>query len=158
MRLSYTADNKWETMFEGKNTTKTEGSAWEPRKEHQLALMLQGNKASAYIDGKSLGEGEVPLTGEKPLGLFGFCFGACEIGDGVEKPSPKEIGKKPRVTVTNVFLYNRPLNSTEMTAIKYRKPALARGSESQADDVPQTIASAGSAAPGPGELPAAPGR
>ncbi|PBJ79553.1 trans-sialidase [Trypanosoma cruzi cruzi] len=158
MGLSYTADNKWETKFEGKNTTKTEGSAWEPRKAHQLALMLQGNKASAYIDGKSLGEGEVPLTGEKPLGLFGFCFGACEIGDGVEKPSPKEIGKKPRVTVTNVFLYNRPLNSTEMTAIKYRKPALARGSESQADDVPQTIASAGSAAPGPGELPAAPGR
>ncbi|EKF99562.1 trans-sialidase, putative, partial [Trypanosoma cruzi] len=72
MRLSYTADNKWETMFEGKNTTTTEGSAWEPRKEHQLALMLQGNKASAYIDGKSLAEGEVPLTGETPLGLLGF--------------------------------------------------------------------------------------
>ncbi|PBJ77818.1 trans-sialidase [Trypanosoma cruzi cruzi] len=160
MRLSYTADNKWETMFEGKNTTTTEGSAWEPRKEHQLALMLQGNKASAYIDGKSLGEGEVPLTGETPLALFGFCFGACEIGDGVdeEESSPEEIGKKPRVTVTNVFLYNRPLNSTEMTAIKYRKPVLARGSESQADDVPQTIASAGSAAPGPVEVPAAPGR
>ncbi|KAF8306613.1 putative trans-sialidase, Group II [Trypanosoma cruzi] len=159
MRLSYTADNKWETMFEGKNTTKTEGSAWEPRKEHQLALMLQGNKASAYIDGKSLGEGEVPLTGEKPLGLFGFCFGACDIGDDdEEESSQEEIGKKPRVTVTNVFLYNRPLNSTEMTAIKYRKPALARGSESQADDVPQTIASAGSAAPAPEELPAAPGR
>ncbi|ESS63072.1 trans-sialidase [Trypanosoma cruzi Dm28c] len=160
MRLSYTADNKWETMLEGKDTTKTEGSAWEPRKEHQLALMLQGNKASAYIDGKSLGEGEVPLTGEKPLGLFGFCFGACEIGDGVEeeKASPKKIGKKPRVTVTKVFLYNRPLNSTEMTAIKYRKPVSARGSESQADDVPQNIASAGSAAPDPGELPAALGR
>ncbi|EKG05259.1 trans-sialidase, putative [Trypanosoma cruzi] len=147
-------------MFEGKNTTTTEGSAWEPRKEHQLALMLQGNKASAYIDGKSLAEGEVPLTGETPLGLFGFCFGACDIGDGDddEESSPKEIGKKPRVTVTNVFLYNRPLNSTEMRAIKDRIPVLARGSESQADDVPQTIASAGSAAPGPGELPAALGR
>ncbi|RNE97038.1 trans-sialidase [Trypanosoma cruzi] len=56
MGLSYTADNKWETMVKGKNTTKTEGSAWKPRKEHQLALMLQGNKASAYIDGKSLGK------------------------------------------------------------------------------------------------------
>ncbi|RNC53568.1 trans-sialidase-like protein, partial [Trypanosoma cruzi] len=95
MRLSYTADNKWETMFEGTNTTTTEGSTWEPKKEHQVALMLEGNKASVYIDGESLGEGEVPLTGETPLGLFGFCFGVCEIDDNdEEKPSPKEIGKK----------------------------------------------------------------
>ncbi|RNC45775.1 trans-sialidase [Trypanosoma cruzi] len=128
MRLSYTADNKWETMFEGTNTTTTEGSTWEPRKEHQVALMLQGNKASVYVDGKSLGEEEVPLTGETPLELVGFCFGACgedddgEEEDSQEESSPEEIGKKPRVTVTNVFLYNRPLNSTEMRAIKDRIP------------------------------------
>ncbi|ESS60558.1 trans-sialidase [Trypanosoma cruzi Dm28c] len=164
MRLSYTADNKWETMVKGDTKTTTESGIWEAGKEHQVALMLQGNKASVYIDGGSLGEEEAPLTGETPLDFFGFCFGACDIGDdddeesSPEESSQEEIGKKPRVTVANVFLYNRPLNSTEMTAIKDRKPVLARGSESQADDVPQAIASAGSAATGPREVPAAPGR
>ncbi|EKG02278.1 trans-sialidase, putative [Trypanosoma cruzi] len=172
MRLSYTADNKWETMFKGETTTR--GGTWEAGKEYQVVLMLQGNKASVYIDGESLGEEESLSTDERPLDVADFCFGACDIGDdGVnddeeeepspeepspEESSPKEIGKKPRVTVTNVFLYNRPLNFTELTAIKDRKPVLARGSESQADDVPQTIASAGSAAPGPVEVSAALGR
>ncbi|RNF20859.1 trans-sialidase [Trypanosoma cruzi] len=164
MRLSYTADNKWETMFEEDKKLTTESRPWVPGKEYQVVLMLQGNKASVYIDGKSLGEEEALSTDERPLDVAGFCFGACDIGDdGVnddeeEEPSSMEIGKKHRVTVTNVFLYNRPLNPTEMTAIKDRKPVLARGSESQADDVPQTIASAGSAAPDPGEVSAAPGR
>ncbi|KAF5219089.1 Concanavalin A-like lectin/glucanases superfamily [Trypanosoma cruzi] len=159
MRLSYTADNKWETMFEGTNTTTTESSTWEPKKEHQVALMLQGNKASVYIDGESLGEGEVPLTGETPLGLFGFCFGVCEIDDNdEEKPSPKEIGKKPRVTVTNVFLYNHPLNSTEMRAIKDRIPVPTRAPEPQVKIAPKPVAPAVPAVPGPEKIPAAAGR
>ncbi|KAF8280596.1 putative trans-sialidase, Group II [Trypanosoma cruzi] len=174
MRLSYTADNKWETIFKDDKKPTTESRPWEPKKEHQVALMLQGNKASVYIDGKLLGEEEALSTDERPPDVLRFCFGTCDIDDGdeeededeveesspeeasPEKPSTKEIGKEPRLTVTNVFLYNRPLNSTEMTAIKERIPVLARGPESQADDVPQTIASAGSAVPGPLEVPAAP--
>ncbi|KAF5216386.1 hypothetical protein ECC02_010862 [Trypanosoma cruzi] len=106
MGVSYTADNKWGKMFE--DNTKTQSSTWEPKKEHQVALMLQGQKASVYIDGRLLGEEEVPLKGETPLELFWFCFGACD----------EDAGQKTKVTVTNVFLYNRPLNSTEMRAIK----------------------------------------
>ncbi|EAN88154.1 trans-sialidase, putative [Trypanosoma cruzi] len=146
MRLSYTADNKWETIVEGKMTKPTtESRLWVPKEEYQVALMLQGNKASVYIDGESLGEEEALSTDERPIDVAGFCFGACEMHN-----SP--------VTVKNVFLYNRPLNSTEMTAIKDRIPVPKRAPESQADDVPQTVASAGSAAPGPREVPAAPGR
>ncbi|KAF5215788.1 hypothetical protein ECC02_011485 [Trypanosoma cruzi] len=175
MRLSYTADNKWETMFEGEKTTQS--STWEPKKEHQVALMLQGNKASVYIDGESLGEEEAPLTGETPLELFGFCFGACDLGDddddgdeeedasqeeaSLKEPSPKKIGKKPRVTVTNVFLYNRPLNPTEMRAIKDRIPVSTRAPEPQVKIAPKPVAPAAPAAPavpGPREVPAAPGR
>ncbi|EKG05898.1 trans-sialidase, putative [Trypanosoma cruzi] len=37
MRLSYTADNKWETMFDDKVT---KSGTWEPKKEYQVALML----------------------------------------------------------------------------------------------------------------------
>ncbi|RNE95627.1 trans-sialidase [Trypanosoma cruzi] len=46
--LSWSHNKKWETMFKGKTTTRC--STWEPRKEYQVALMLQGNKASAHID------------------------------------------------------------------------------------------------------------
>ncbi|EAN89670.1 putative trans-sialidase, Group II [Trypanosoma cruzi] len=164
MGLSYTADKTWETIFKGKTKPTTESRHWVPKKEHQVALMLQGNKASVYIDGESLGEEEVPLTGETPLELFGFCFGACDLGDdgeeeaSPEKPSPKGIGKKPRVTVTNVFLYNRPLNSTEMTAIKDRIPVPKRAPEPQVKIAPKPVAPALPAVPGPREVPAAPGR
>ncbi|KAF5215147.1 hypothetical protein ECC02_012179 [Trypanosoma cruzi] len=167
MGLSYTADKTWETIFKGETKPTTESRHWVPKKEHQVALMLQGNKASVYIDGESLGEEEVPLTGETPLELFGFCFGACDFGDdgddddeeaSPEKPSPKGIGKKPRVTVTNVFLYNRPLNSTEMTAIKDRIPVPKRAPEPQVKIAPKPVAPAVPAVPGPREVPAAPGR
>ncbi|KAF5219805.1 hypothetical protein ECC02_007234 [Trypanosoma cruzi] len=167
MGLSYTADKTWETIFKGETKPTTESRHWVPKKEHQVALMLQGNKASVYIDGESLGEEEVPLTGETPLELFGFCFGPCDFGDdgddgeeeaSPEKPSPKGIGKKPRVTVTNVFLYNRPLNSTEMTAIKDRIPVPKRAPEPQVKIAPKPVAPAVPAVPGPREVPAAPGR
>ncbi|KAF8304491.1 putative trans-sialidase, Group II [Trypanosoma cruzi] len=153
MRLSYTADNKWETILKGETTT-TESRPWVPKKEHQVALMLQGNKASVYIDGESLGEREVLLTDGTPLEPFGFCFGACDFGDE-EEDSPKKIGKKPHVTVTNVFLYNRPLNSTERTAIKDRKPVPKRAPEPQVKIAPKPVAPA---VPGPREVPAALGR
>ncbi|EKG00579.1 trans-sialidase, putative, partial [Trypanosoma cruzi] len=154
MRLSYTADNKWETMFKGETKPTTERSRpWEPKKEHQVALMLHGNKASVYIDGESLEE-EVLLTDGTPLEPFGFCFGACDFGDE-EEDSPKKIGKKPHVTVTNVFLYNRPLNSTERTAIKDRKPVPKRAPEPQVKIAPKTVAPAAPAVPGPREVPAA---
>ncbi|PWU88360.1 putative trans-sialidase, Group II [Trypanosoma cruzi] len=161
MRLSYTADNKWETMLKDETKPTTERSRpWEPKKEHQVALMLQGNKASVYIDGESLGEREVLLTDGTPLEPFGFCFGACDFGDE-EEDSPEEIGKKPLVTVTNVFLYNRPLNPTERTAIKDRKPVPKRAPEPQVKIAPKPVAPVAPAAPavpGPREVPAALGR
>ncbi|EAN85603.1 putative trans-sialidase, Group II [Trypanosoma cruzi] len=157
MRLSYTADNKWETMLKDEEKT-TKSGTWKAGKEYQVALMLQGKKRSVYVDGELLGEEEVPLTGETPLEPFGFCFGACGEDDDGEESSPEEIGKKPSVTVTNVFLYNRPLNSTEMIAIKDRKPVPKRAPEPQVKIAPIPIAPTVSAVPGPRELPAAPGR
>ncbi|RNE96922.1 putative trans-sialidase [Trypanosoma cruzi] len=144
MGILYTADSKWVTMFDGKNTM-TEGSTWEPKKEYQVALMLQGNKASVYIDGLSLGEEEAQLTGERQLELAYFCFGACGI-------------QNFPVTVKNVFLYNRPLNPTEMRALKDRIPVSTRAPEPQVKIAPKPVAPAAPAVPGPREVPAAPGR
>ncbi|PWU85119.1 putative trans-sialidase, Group II [Trypanosoma cruzi] len=117
MGVVYTADKEWVTIF---NDKRTKSGTWEPKKEYQVALMLQGNKASVYVDGKLLGEEETMLTVGTPLELVRFCFGACETHNFP-------------VTVKNVFLYNRPLNSTEMTAIKDRKPKDEKGSSDGED-------------------------
>ncbi|EKF98658.1 trans-sialidase, putative, partial [Trypanosoma cruzi] len=55
MGVLYTADKRWGTIF---NDKITKSGTWEPGKEYQVALMLQGNKSFVYIDGLSLGEEE----------------------------------------------------------------------------------------------------
>ncbi|RNC40560.1 putative trans-sialidase, partial [Trypanosoma cruzi] len=102
---SYSHNKKWETTFEG--TTTTRSSTWEPKEECQVALMLQGNNASVDVDGQLLGEEEVPLTGQRPPEVLRFCFRACG-------------GHESHVTVKNVFLYSRLLNSTAIRALKDR--------------------------------------
>ncbi|EKF38044.1 trans-sialidase, putative [Trypanosoma cruzi marinkellei] len=134
MGLSYTADKTWETVFKGNKTTQS--GSWEPKKEYQVTLMLQGKKASVYIDGESLREEEVPLTGERPLELVRFCFGACGEREGDEQES--------HVTVKNVFLYNRPLNSTEISVIKEKVHTWKTVPESQVEGAPKPLAPAGS--------------
>ncbi|KAF5225363.1 hypothetical protein ECC02_001541 [Trypanosoma cruzi] len=143
MGVSYTADNKWGKMFE--DNKKTRSSTWEPKKEHQVALMLQGNKISVHIDGRSLGEEKVSLKSETPLETLEFCFGACG----------ENAGQKTKATVKNVFLYNRPLNSTEMRAIKDRIPVSTRAPEPQVEGM--ATAEHVAAVHGPVELPSAPG-
>ncbi|RNC46442.1 trans-sialidase [Trypanosoma cruzi] len=54
MGLSCGHNKKRETAFEG--TTTTRRSTWEPKKEYQAVLMLQGNKASVHIGGQLLAE------------------------------------------------------------------------------------------------------
>ncbi|RNC35165.1 putative trans-sialidase, partial [Trypanosoma cruzi] len=109
--MSYSHNKTWYTSIEGKTTTRR--STWGPRKEYQVALMLQGNKTSVHVDGNSLGAEEVLLTGERPPEVLRVRFDACG-------------GHESRVTVTNVFLYSRPLNFTAMRALKDRVSAPTR--------------------------------
>ncbi|RNC35219.1 trans-sialidase [Trypanosoma cruzi] len=135
MKLSYTADVKWVTEIKNKIT---KSSTWEPNKEYQVALTLHGKKVFFCIDGKLLGEEEVLPTDETSLGPAHFCFGACgQKGRNEEREkedvnSQKMLDQNSPVTVTNVFLYNHPLNFTEMTAIKDRVFISTRGPESVA--------------------------
>ncbi|RNE98536.1 group II trans-sialidase superfamily [Trypanosoma rangeli] len=52
--LSYTTEERWGTVFNG-ITRITHSSTLEPGKEYKVALMLQGNKGSVYVDGVLVG-------------------------------------------------------------------------------------------------------
>ncbi|RNE95603.1 surface glycoprotein, partial [Trypanosoma rangeli] len=109
--LSYTLADEWETVFNGMATI-TENT-WESWKEYQVALMLQGNKGSVYVDGVLVGSCDtLPTPEARGHHITHFYFGG---------------GKDGSAKVKNVFLYNRPLNAVELKAVgdydPSRKPA-----------------------------------
>ncbi|RNF11988.1 group II trans-sialidase superfamily, partial [Trypanosoma rangeli] len=100
--LSCTAEKQWGTVFNGM-TTITHGGAWEPGKEYKVALMLQDNKGSVYVDGKLVGNSDTLTTPEaRNYEILYFYFGG---------------GENSNVIVRNVFLYNRPLNEQELKKV-----------------------------------------
>ncbi|KAF8303396.1 putative trans-sialidase, Group II [Trypanosoma cruzi] len=104
--LSCGMNKTWETVFDGKKTTSN--TTWELGKEHQVALMLQdGNKGSVYLDGVIVGSpAKIPKVGALGHEITHFYFG----GDEGDSDSS--------VTVTNVFLYNRPLSVGELKMVR----------------------------------------
>ncbi|KAF8284180.1 putative trans-sialidase, Group II, partial [Trypanosoma cruzi] len=103
--LSCGMNKTWETVFDGKKTTSN--TTWELGKEHQVALMLQdGNKGSVYVDGVIVGSpAKIPKVGALGHEITHFYFGGDE-GD-----------INSNATVTNVFLYNRPLSVGELKMV-----------------------------------------
>ncbi|EKF32207.1 trans-sialidase, putative, partial [Trypanosoma cruzi marinkellei] len=109
LRLSYNSGGKWKLSC-GAKAVQELSSNWEPKKAHQVAIVLQnGNQSSAYVDGKSVGEATCQLENKGSKGISHFYIG----GDGGSAGSQEGV----LVTVTNVLLYNRPLSSGEITAL-----------------------------------------
>ncbi|RNE95104.1 group II trans-sialidase superfamily, partial [Trypanosoma rangeli] len=99
--LSYTTEKRWETVFDG--ITTTHSSAWEPGKEYKVALMLQGNKGSVYVDGVLVGNtNKLPTLRSRRHDISHFYFSG---------------GENSNATVKNVFLYNRPLDAMELKTV-----------------------------------------
>ncbi|RNC34793.1 trans-sialidase [Trypanosoma cruzi] len=96
----------WETVFDGKKTTSN--TTQEPGREYQVALMLQDGKGCMYVDGVIVGSPDTIPTPET-LGheITQFYFG----GDKGDINSSD-------VTVTKVFLYDRPLSVGELKMVK----------------------------------------
>ncbi|RNE94948.1 surface glycoprotein, partial [Trypanosoma rangeli] len=100
--LSYTAEKQWVTVFDGMTTT-THNSTWEPGKKYKVALMLQANEGSVYVDGVLVGNtNKLPILKVRWHQIAHFYFGG---------------GENSSVKVKNVFLYNRPLNAMELKAV-----------------------------------------
>ncbi|RNE96521.1 group II trans-sialidase superfamily [Trypanosoma rangeli] len=100
--LSCTTKKQWGTVFNGMTTT-THNSTWKPGKEYKVALMLQGNEGSVYVDGVLVGNtNKLPTLEAVRHDITHFYFGG---------------GENSSVTIKNVFLYNRQLSEDELKAV-----------------------------------------
>ncbi|KAF8280049.1 putative trans-sialidase, Group VI [Trypanosoma cruzi] len=108
--LSYDSEKKWKLLCGSENPK--EPSSTSETTHHVVILLRNGNQGSAYVDGKRVG-GDVPceLKSEKDKKFSHFYIG----GDG--GPGVSRRQEDVSVTVTNVLLYNRPLNDDEITAL-----------------------------------------
>ncbi|KAF8281704.1 putative trans-sialidase, Group V [Trypanosoma cruzi] len=111
--LSYDKEGKWQVLCSG-GTTKELRSNWEPETTHQVAIVLRnGKQGSAYVDGKRVGDASCELKNTDSKGISHFYIG----GDGGSAGSKEGVP----VTVTNVLLYNRPLDDSEISVLNANK-------------------------------------
>ncbi|PBJ69755.1 trans-sialidase [Trypanosoma cruzi cruzi] len=134
--LSYDNNMEWSVEHEllPKHLTK-----WELDKTYHVVLKMHDGVGSVYVDGKSLLNLTLPRPSDELMDeVSHFYFGAYnELLHSV----------KIHATVANVFLYNRPLNETEIGALNAskvtipppeRKPAKALTTTSQSVDTVTT--------------------
>ncbi|EKG03679.1 trans-sialidase, putative, partial [Trypanosoma cruzi] len=110
--LLYENGGKWKLLC-GVENPKELSSTWEKDTTHHVVILLRnGTQASAYVDGQRVGE-DVPceLKSAKDK-ISHFYIG----GDGNSAGGVSEV-QDVSVTVTNVLLYNRPLDDDEITAL-----------------------------------------
>ncbi|ESS61801.1 trans-sialidase [Trypanosoma cruzi Dm28c] len=111
--LSYENGGKWRFLCGG-GQNKEHSRTGEEETTHQVVLMLQnGTQASAYVDGQRVG-GDVPceLKVTESNEISHFYIG----GDGNSAGGVSAV-QDVSVTVSNVLLYNRPLDDDEITAL-----------------------------------------
>ncbi|RNC39863.1 hypothetical protein TcCL_NonESM10742 [Trypanosoma cruzi] len=125
--LSYSNDEKkWQVLCGGEPTemqNRIEGQ----EKTHQVVIVLQnGTQGSAYVDGKRVGE-PCKLENTNSKGISHFYIG----GDGSSTEGQGGVS----VTVSNVLLYNRPLDDNEITALNTIKAPITPPKETSAQEV-----------------------
>ncbi|RNC41004.1 trans-sialidase [Trypanosoma cruzi] len=111
--LSYNKKEKKWILLCGGGQNKEHSSHSETDTTHQLAIVLQnGNQGSAYVDGRRVWNAQCELENTNSKKISHFYIG----GDGVNAGNT-EGQKGVSVTVSNVLLYNRPLDEAEITAL-----------------------------------------
>ncbi|PBJ71041.1 trans-sialidase [Trypanosoma cruzi cruzi] len=114
--LSYNNEKKWELLSSG-GTTKEHNSTWEPGKTYQVAIVLRnGKQGSAYVDGQRVGDASCELKKVDSKGISHFYIG----GDGGSAGSKEDVP----VTLSNVMLYNRPLDDNEIRVLNASKVSI----------------------------------
>ncbi|EKF26031.1 trans-sialidase, putative, partial [Trypanosoma cruzi marinkellei] len=112
--LSYNKEKQWQVWGGAGKTTEKHSSGWEPGTTHQVAIVLQnGTQGSVYVDGQRVGGSPFDLKDKGSKEISHFYIG----GDGGNAGKQEDVP----LTVTNVLLYNRPLNDNEITALNANK-------------------------------------
>ncbi|RNC35459.1 putative trans-sialidase, partial [Trypanosoma cruzi] len=109
--LSYENGGKWKLLC-GSENPEDQSVTLEETKHHIVILLRNGTQGSAYVDGQPVsGDAQCDLKNTKDKKISHFYIG----GDGGAK-ADSEV-QDVSVTVTNVLLYNRPLNDDEISAL-----------------------------------------
>ncbi|RNC43339.1 c71 surface protein, partial [Trypanosoma cruzi] len=113
IELSYDSGKKWQVLC-GDGDTKELGSIGETDTPHHVVIFLRnGTQCTAYVDGQRVGNAQCELGSGESNEISHFYIG----GDG----GSAEIKGDVSVTVTNVLLYNRPWDDTEIGAFNPNK-------------------------------------
>ncbi|PBJ71584.1 trans-sialidase [Trypanosoma cruzi cruzi] len=113
MELSYDSEKKWILLCSGVPNSGKLSSTLGPT-HHVVILLRNGNQGSAYVDGQLVGGDEqCQLENKDSKEISHFYIG----GDGISAESRDDVS----VTVTNVLLYNRPLDEAEIGALNPNK-------------------------------------
>ncbi|PBJ78572.1 trans-sialidase [Trypanosoma cruzi cruzi] len=116
MELSYDSEKKWQLLC-GDGNTKELGSIGETdTPQHVVILLKNGTQCTTYVDGQRVGNAQCELGNGESKKISHFYIGG--DGDGADD---KESREGVSVTVTNVLLYNRPWDDTEIGAFNPNK-------------------------------------
>ncbi|KAF8307089.1 putative trans-sialidase, Group VI [Trypanosoma cruzi] len=148
MGLSYDKEKKWQVLCSGEQN-KEHSSTWEKDTKHQVVLMLRnGTQGSMYVNGQPvLGDAQCDLKNTKDKKISHFYIG----GDG-SSVGGADNKEGVTVTVTNVLLYNRPLDGSEITALNPNKVPIPPVVPDNAQGTSLQSLSDGQAPSGPGSL------
>ncbi|KAF8302482.1 putative trans-sialidase, Group V, partial [Trypanosoma cruzi] len=115
--LSYNKEKRWKLLQGGGKTEELSGT-WETDAKYQVAIVLQnGKQGSIYVNGKLVcKDAQCELKNTDINVVSHFCIG----GDGDKTGSKEGVS----VTVTNVLLYNRPLDGNEINALNANKASI----------------------------------
>ncbi|EKF29289.1 trans-sialidase, putative, partial [Trypanosoma cruzi marinkellei] len=110
--LSYSGRKKWQVLCSGRTIPET-SDTWEAETTYQVAIVLQnGTQGSVYVDGQRVGE-QCALKNTEDKNVSHFYIGG-DGGIAGNSGSREDVS----VTVTNVLLYNRPLDISDINALK----------------------------------------
>ncbi|EKF28228.1 trans-sialidase, putative [Trypanosoma cruzi marinkellei] len=151
MGLSYNKEKKWHLVCSDETSKELSSTLGADKTQHVVMLVRNGNQGSAYVDGQRVGGDPRCALGNTELNeISHFYIG----GDGGSTESTVSAGSEEgvSVTVTNVLLYNRPLDGNEITALNTKNvivPELEGRSPPAVGDPPEQKAGTPSAPAGP---------
>ncbi|EKF98992.1 trans-sialidase, putative, partial [Trypanosoma cruzi] len=115
--LSYDSEKKWQVLCGDGNPKELSSIGETDTPQHVVILLRNGTQCTAYVDGQRVGDAQCELGSGESNEISHFYIG----GDGGSAEKRGDVSVTVTVTVTNVLLYNRPWDDTEIGAFNPNK-------------------------------------